>query len=108
MIYSILINSVAVFLTAYILRGVHVKSYGTALLIAIVLGLINTFIKPLILLLTLPLSILTLGLFVFVVNALILKFVDELIDGFRIESFAWAIIMSIVLSVINGLLFWIF
>ncbi|MGM0589159.1 MAG: phage holin family protein [Bacteroidota bacterium] len=107
MIYSILINSVAVFLAAYILRGVHVKSYGTALVIAIILGLINTFIKPLIVLLTLPLTILTLGLFVLVINAFILKFVDELLDGFRIESFAWAIMMSIVLSILNGFLFWI-
>jgi putative membrane protein len=108
MIYSILINSVAVFITAYILKGVHVKNYGSALLVAIGLALVNTFIKPIIVFLTLPLTIVTFGLFILVINALLLKLIDELMESFRIESFAWAIMMSIVLSIINGLLLWIF
>lgn len=108
MIYTILINSIAVFFTAYLLRGVHLKNFGTAVGVAILLGLVNFFIRPVILFLTLPLTILTLGLFILVINAFMLVIVDKLIDGFRIESFAWAVIMSIVLSIFNGILYWLF
>lgn len=108
MIYSLLINSVAVFIAAYILDGVKVKSFFTAILIAIVLALINTFIRPVILFFTLPITIITLGLFILVINALILMAVDYFLDGFKIRNFWWAVLLSIVLSLINGLLFWIF
>jgi putative membrane protein len=108
MIYSILINSVAVFIASYLLEGVKVRSFFTAILVAIVLALINTFIRPIILFLTLPLTILTLGLFVLVINALILMLIDRLLDGFEIRNFWWAVGFSIVLSLLNTLLFWIF
>jgi putative membrane protein len=105
MIFTILINSLAVFFGAYILNGVKVKNFLTAIGVAILLSMVNVFIKPLILLLTLPLTIITLGLFVFVINAWMLMLVDKLVDGFKIQSFAWAVIFSIVLMILNGLLF---
>lgn len=105
MIFTILINSLAVFFGAYILNGVEVKNYLTAIGVAIILSLVNAFIKPLILFLTLPLTIVTLGLFILVINAWMLMIVDKLIDGFKIQSFAWAVIFSIVLMMLNGLLF---
>lgn len=108
MLYTLLINSLAVFFTAYLLQGVHVKNFLTAVGVAIVLAIVNTLVKPLIILLTLPLTILTLGLFIIVINALMLMLVDALIDGMKIKSFGWAVIFSIVLSIVNGLLHWLF
>lgn len=108
MIYSLLINSVAVFIAAYLLNGVEVKSFFTAILVAVVLALVNTFIKPIILFLTLPLTIITLGLFILVINAFILMAIDYFLEGFKIRNFWWAVLLSIVLSLINGLLYWIF
>lgn len=108
MLKILLINSIVVFLGAYILDGVKIKSFWTAIGVAILLGLINMFIKPLILLLTLPLTILTLGLFVLVINAWILMIIDKLIDGLTIKNFWWAVIYSIIISVLNSFLLWIF
>lgn len=108
MIYSLLINSVAVFIAAYILDGVTVKNFFTAILVAVILALMNTFIRPIIVFLTIPVTILTLGLFILVINALILMAVDYFLEGFEIRNFWWAVLLSIVLSLINGLLFWIF
>ncbi|MFH5831785.1 phage holin family protein [Halalkalibaculum sp. DA3122] len=108
MIYTLLINSVAVYLTAKLLDGVEIKGFFSAIIVAILLALINTFIKPVIVLLTLPVTILTLGLFILVINAFILMLVDGLSAGLRIRSFGWALLFSIVLSIINGFLFWIF
>jgi len=104
MITTIIINAVAVFAGAYILKGVHVKGFLTALGIAILLSLVNAFIKPLIVFLTLPLTIVTLGLFILVINAWMLMLVDKLIDGFRIDSFPWALIFGIVIAIFNGLI----
>ena len=108
MIYTLLINTVAVYLTAKLLDGVEIKSFFSALVVAVLLALVNTFIKPVIVFLTLPITILTLGLFIFVINALMLMLVDAISGGLKIRSFGWALIFSIVLSIINGLLFWIF
>ncbi len=108
MIYSLLINSIAVFIAAYILDGVQVKNFFTAILVAIVLAIVNTFIRPIIIFLTLPVTILTLGLFILVINALILMAIDYFLEGFQVRNFWWAVLLSIVLSLINGLLFWIF
>lgn len=108
MLKILLINSIVIFLGAYILEGVKIKNFWTAIGVAIVLGLINMFIKPLILILTLPLTVLTLGLFVLVINAWILMLIDKMIDGLTIKGFWWAVIYSIIISVLNSLLFWIF
>lgn len=107
MLKILIINSIVVFVGAYVLDGVKIKSFWTAIGVAILLGLINMFIKPLILLLTLPLTILTLGLFVLVINAWILMIIDKMIDGLTIKSFWWAVIYSIIISVLNSFLLWI-
>lgn len=108
MVYTLLINSVAVYLTAKLLEGVEIKGFFSAIVVAILLALVNTVIKPVLVFLTLPVTILTLGLFILVINALMLMLVDAMTPGFKIRSFAWAVIFSIIMSILNGLLFWIF
>lgn len=99
-----LLNALAIFLTAQLLPGITVNGYTTALLVSIVLGLINIFLKPLLILLTLPATILTLGLFLFVINAFMIMLADSLIAGFAVANFWWALLFSLVLTVINSLL----
>ena len=105
---SILINwilsAVAVFTAAYILPGVEVESFTTALVAAIVLGVINAVLKPVLLILTLPINILTLGLFTFVLNALLILLAANIVPGFHVNGFVWALILSLVLAVINSFL----
>ena len=108
MIYTILINAVAVYITALILEGVQIKGFLTAIWVAVLLALVNAFLKPFIVLLTLPLTVLTLGLFILVINALLLMLVDALVEGMKIRSFAWAVIFSVLISIVNALLLWIF
>lgn len=95
-----LIMTVAVIISAYLLPGVTLSGFWAALLVALVLGLLNAFIKPLILLLTLPINILTLGLFTFVVNALIILMVSAIVPGFRVNGFWYALLFSIVMSIV--------
>lgn len=105
---SILINwvvsAVAILVAAYLLPGVTVSSFTAALVVAVVLGVINAFIKPILLLLTLPINILSLGLFTFVINALLIILVANLVPGFKVNGFWWALLFSIVLSLINSFL----
>lgn len=108
MIYTLLINSIAVYITGKLLDGVKLESFLTAIVVAILLAVVNTFVKPLIVFLTLPLTIVTLGLFLLVINAGMLMLVDAMVSSFKIRSFGWALIFSIILSLINSLLFWIF
>ena len=100
----LLIRTLAIFITAWLLAGVSVNDLYSALIVAIVLGLINTFIKPIIMLFTLPLNIITLGLFSFVINALMILLVDYLVQGFVVANFWWAIIFGLVLSIVNWVL----
>jgi putative membrane protein len=104
LIVKLLITSIAVFVTAYILPGVHVDSYISALIVAIVLGVINAFIKPILLLLTLPITLVTLGLFTLVINALLVLLTDYLVQGFSVDNFFWAIGFSIVVSMVSWFL----
>jgi putative membrane protein len=108
MIYTLIINSIAVYITAKILDGVEVKDFVTAIVVAIVLALVNTFIKPVIIFLTLPVTVITLGLFILVINALMILLVDKLMEDFKVRDFWWALLFGIALSVVNAFLFWIF
>ena len=103
-----LLSALAISVTAYVLRGVHVNDFYAALAAAFILGIINITIKPLLILLTLPITILTLGLFTFVINALLIMLSAELVPGFSVDSFGWALIFSIVLTIINYFLYQIF
>lgn len=102
-IIRFLLSGVAVLLTAYLLPGVHVEHYGYALLVAAVLTIVNFIIKPILVVLTIPITVITLGLFLLVINALMILLVDSLIDGFRVDGFWWALAFSLILSVFNSL-----
>ncbi len=106
-IISLLITALAVMVTAYLLPGVTIKSYGSAIIVALLIGLVNMIIKPIMVILTLPITILTLGLFLFVINALMILLVSALVPGFKVNGFIWALIFSIVLSFVNSILHWI-
>lgn len=99
-----LVSTFAIAITAYVLPGVHVASFSTALVLAVVLGIINVIIKPILLLLTLPITLITLGLFTLVVNALLILLAASLVPGFTVDGFWWALLFSIVLSLVNGFL----
>ncbi|MEO6316062.1 MAG: phage holin family protein [Chitinophagaceae bacterium] len=93
-----LIIAAAVVLASYFLPGVAVDRFTTALMVALVLSVLNFFVKPLLVLLTLPITILTLGLFLFIVNALIIVLAGKLVTGFRVDSIWWALLFSMLLS----------
>jgi len=99
-----LVNGLAIFIASQLLTGIHVQNFITALLVALVLGIVNILIKPLLVLLTLPLTILTFGLFSFVINALLVLLVSHLVRGFGVDGFWWALIFSLVISVISSFL----
>ena len=99
-----LINTVALIAVAYLLPGVSVASFASALVAALVLGLANTVIRPILILLTLPATILTLGLFIFVINGLLFWFVGSFIQGFVVAGFWWGVLGAIVYSIISWLL----
>lgn len=101
---SILFTTLFVVLLANFMPGVHVDSLYTALIVALVLGLLNIFVKPVLVLLTLPATIFTLGLFLLVVNAIIVMICDYLIDGFKIADFIHALIFSLALSICQTIL----
>jgi putative membrane protein len=98
------INAVAVCVTAYLLPGIHLDGFKAAMVVALVLGLINVLLKPLLVLLTIPITILTLGLFLLVINAAMLYLTSKLVSGFVIDSFLTALIASVVLTVVSYLL----
>ncbi|HET9578561.1 MAG TPA: phage holin family protein [Usitatibacter sp.] len=102
-----LLNAVALILVAWLYPGVQVVSVGAALLAALVLGLVNAVIRPILLVLTLPVTILTLGLFIFVVNALCFWLAAEFVGGFHVAGFWAALVGSILYSVITLLTSWI-
>src|ERR1700712_2133473 len=93
-----LIIAAAVVLVSYVLPGVAVARFTTALLVALVLSLLNFFVKPVLILLTLPITVLTLGLFLFIVNALIILLAGKLVSGFKVDSIWSALLFSILLS----------
>jgi putative membrane protein len=101
---AILINSVAVFVTGYILPGIHITNFGTALAVSIVLGVVNAFLRPLIMLLTLPINILTLGLFSFVIMGALVYLVSIIVPGFVVDNFLWAISFALIVALINWFL----
>ena len=103
-IIKLIINAIAVYLLAYLLPGVEVNNYLTAICIAIVLTLLNTLVKPVLILFTLPLTIFSLGLFLLIINGLIILLSDYLISGFNVSSIWTAILFSILLSILQSIL----
>jgi len=97
------INTLAVLVTVYIVPGIHFtdNSLLTPFVTSLVLGILNAFIRPIVMLLALPLLIFTLGLFMLVINALLLSLVDKLLPQFQIDSFGWALLGAIVISIVS-------
>lgn len=102
-IVRFLLSGLAVLLTAYLLPGVHVKHYGYALLVAAVLSVANAIVKPILIVLTIPITVVTLGLFLLVINALIILLVDYFVPNFDVDGFWWALGFSLILSVFNSM-----
>jgi putative membrane protein len=98
----ILITTVNAFVLAHILPGIKLDSIFTALVLAVVLALLDAIVKPLLILLTLPATILTLGLFLFVINACIILIADHFVNGFKVETFWHALFFSILLAFLNS------
>lgn len=102
-----IVTTVAIIVSAYLLSGVTIRNIGAALIAAIVLGLVNAILKPVLIILTLPLTILTLGLFIFILNALLILLASSIVPGFEVRSFWWALLFSLVFSVVSTVIHWI-
>lgn len=104
-IVRIVVTSILVMVISYLMKGIVVDTFTTALTVAVVLGLLNFFVKPILVLFTLPITIFTLGLFYLVVNAIIILLCDKLVDGFDVSSFWTALFFSIILSISQSLVY---
>jgi putative membrane protein len=96
-----LLSALAISVTAYMLQGVHVDNFFAALAAAFIFGIVNWTVKPILTILTFPITIVTLGLFSFVVNAFMIMLSAELVPGFTVDNFWWAMLFSLLLAVIN-------
>jgi len=103
-----IVNAAALLLVAYLYPGVQVASFTAALIAALVLGLVNALVRPLLVILTFPVTLLTLGLFLFVINALMFWLAAELVRGFTVSGFVGALVGSLLFSVITLLTSWLF
>jgi putative membrane protein len=102
-VLRLLIYTGAVLLTAWLLPGVTIEKFTTALMVAIALAILNTFLRPILILLTIPVTILTLGLFLLVINALIILLIARFVPGFTVDGFWWALLFSVILSIIAAI-----
>ncbi|WP_333694316.1 phage holin family protein [Flavobacterium sp.] len=105
LILRILITAILVLLIANLLPGVEVATFLTSVYVAIVLGLLNIFVKPIIVLFTLPVTVFTLGLFLLVINALLVLLCDNIVGGFNVNSFWTAMLFSIILSILQSIVY---
>lgn len=105
LILKMLLTAIAVVVLAKFLPGIHVDSYTTAIIVAVVLALLRVFVRPVLIFFTLPITIVTLGLFLFVINALIILLADKLIDGFLVDGFWYALLFSLLLSFFQSILY---
>lgn len=105
LIIRLLVTAILVVILSYLIKGIQVDGFLTALTVAIVLGLLNLFVKPILVVLTLPVTIFTLGLFYLVINAAMILLCDHFVDGFKVDTFWTALIFSIVLSLSQSIVF---
>ena len=102
--FRILISAISIIIVAYLISGVHLIGFSAAFMLALVLAFLNAFLKPILLILTIPITLLSFGLFLFVLNAVIIQIADYILDGFRIDNFWYALLFSIILSIVNSIL----
>lgn len=104
-ILKLLLTAVAVFILAHVLPGVAVSGYVAALIVAVVLGLLRLVVRPILVILTLPVTIITLGLFLLVINAIIILIADFFVPGFSVDGLLWAFVFSLLLSMLQSLFY---
>lgn len=104
LLLRLLLNSVAILALGQLLSGVTIDSYLTALIVAAILAFLNSFVKPILVILTLPITIFTLGIFLLFVNAFIILLTVKLVDGFYVENIWWAILFSVLLAILQSFL----
>ncbi|MFS4493570.1 phage holin family protein [Maribacter sp. 2308TA10-17] len=104
-ILRLLLSALAVVVLSKVLPNVTVDTYTTALIVAVALSLLNFIVRPIMVILTLPITIVTFGLFLLVINAIIIKLADHFIDGFTVSGWLWAIVFSLLLSLLQSILF---
>ena len=98
---KLLLNSSAILLTGLLLPGISIEGFGTAILVSLLLGVVNTVIRPIIFVLTLPINLLTMGLFSFVTSGLMVLLVAKIVPGFAVATFLWAILFAMIISFCN-------
>lgn len=101
---KVLVSALAVFISAHFLGGVAVEPFTTAIVVAFVLAVLNALLKPLLIILTIPVTVMSLGLFLLVINAFIILLAAEIVRGFEVAGFWWALLFSIILSVVTWVL----
>ncbi len=100
---KLILSTLSVLVAAYLLPGAHVDGFLTAFIVAIFLALFNATIKPILIILTIPVTVFTLGLFILVINALMILLADYIVDGFTVDGFWWALIFGIILAIVNSI-----
>jgi putative membrane protein len=104
-IIKIIVTALSVFVADYLLEGVHINADAkTVVIVALVLALLNTFVKPILVLLTIPVTVVTLGLFLLVINTLMVIWADRLISGFEVDGWLYALLFSLIVSVVSAIL----
>ena len=104
-VMRIIVTSIIAFGLSYILSGIHIDTFWTAIIFAVVLAVLNAIVKPILILLTLPITLVTFGLFLFVINALIILMASKFVNGFAVDGFWWALLFSLLLSLCTSLLY---
>jgi putative membrane protein len=103
-ILKVLVTAVAAFVAAYLLDGVEIVDIKTTVIVALVLALLNTFVKPILVILTIPVTIITLGLFLLVINILMVKWTASLVNGFTVDGWWPALLFSLIVSFVSSIL----
>ena len=101
----IIITAVVAFALSSVLRGIHIDTFWTAIVLSLVLAVLNALLKPILIILTLPITVVTLGFFLFVINAVIVLLASDFVHGFVVDSFWWALLFSLLLSLLTSMLY---
>jgi putative membrane protein len=104
-VVRILLTAVVAFALSAVLPGIHFQSFWTAVVLALVLAVLNFILKPILIILTLPITILTFGLFLFVINAIIVLVAGKFVNGFSVDGFGWALLFSLLLTLLTSILY---
>src|SRR5699024_8708189 len=104
-VVRLLLTAVAVYLLPFVLKCVHVEKFGTAIIVALVIALLQFIVRPILVFLTLPITLLTMGLFLFIINAIIILMTAYFVSGFNVDNIWWALLFSILLSILQSALY---